>query len=162
MLSSERVAMDAGLLLTRVKRTLSERIARAQYTPVSQLQLETWRVPDELVDGQEVIGEPTTPPSSAIFTPLNVGETWGKPWQTVWFNVRGTTPRTVPAGDTVEAHIDLGWADHSAGFQSEGLVRDTAGRTIKALNPRNQWIPLPKRRKRTCNSASKPQQTRSC
>lgn len=143
MLSSERVAMDAGLLLTRVKRTLSERIARAQYTPVSQLQLETWRVPDELVDGQEVIGEPTTPPPSAIFTPLNVGETWGKPWQTVWFNVRGTTPRTVPAGDTVEAHIDLGWADHSAGFQSEGLVRDTAGRTIKALNPRNQWIPLP-------------------
>ncbi|WP_216402691.1 alpha-mannosidase [Arcanobacterium phocae] len=135
--------MDAGLLLTRIKRTLNERIARAQYTPVSQLHVETWRVPDETVDGQTVIGEPAVPPSSAQFTPLHVGETWGKPWQTVWFKINGTTPENVPAGDTIEARINLGWADHSAGFQSEGLVRDSHGRTVKALNPRNQWIPLP-------------------
>ncbi|QJC21086.1 alpha-mannosidase [Arcanobacterium buesumense] len=135
--------MDAELLLTRIKRTLNERIARAQYTPVSQLQIETWRVPDETVDGQTVIGEPANPSSSAHFTPLHVGQTWGKPWQTVWFNIHGTTPNNIPAGDTVEARINLGWADHSAGFQSEGLVRDSHGHTVKALNPRNQWIPLP-------------------
>lgn len=71
--------MDAELLLTRIKRTLNERIARAQYTPVSQLQIETWRVPDETVDGQTVIGEPANPSSSAHFTPLHVGQTWENP-----------------------------------------------------------------------------------
>ncbi|MGV9196775.1 alpha-mannosidase [Arcanobacterium canis] len=136
--------MDVGLTLTRVHRTLHERIMRAQYTPVSQLSLATWRVPDEIVNGVSVIGEPVTEPSGP-FTPITVGDTWGMPWQTVWFDVSGTTPSAsqIPHGNTVEAVLDLGWDDHSAGFQAEGLVKDAQGNSVKAINPRNQWIPLP-------------------
>ncbi|MCI5825215.1 MAG: glycosyl hydrolase-related protein [Arcanobacterium sp.] len=95
-----------------------------------------------------VVGEPVPPhavPDPEHFTPIAVGTPWGKPWQTVWFIFEGTTPEAtaVPTGDTLEALIDLGWADHSAGFQCEGLVRGPDGHTIKALNPRNTWVPLP-------------------
>ncbi|QOQ38073.1 alpha-mannosidase [Trueperella pecoris] len=132
--------MDNSLLLKRINRTLSERIMRAQFSVASPLQLTMWRVPDE--EGG-VVGEPVAPGEDAQFQPISAGQPWGKPWQTVWFDVRGTIPTDVPDGDTVEARINLGFPDHSVGFLAEGLVRGEDGVAIKAINPRNQWIPLP-------------------
>ncbi|WP_128683534.1 alpha-mannosidase [Actinomyces qiguomingii] len=42
----------------------------------------------------------------------------------------------------LELDIDLGWEPHSPGFQAEGLVRAPDGSAVKAINPRNQWVPV--------------------
>ena len=48
----------------------------------------------------------------------------------------------MPEGDgPFEAVVDLGWTTAVPGFQAEALVYDAGGRTVKALNPRNQWLP---------------------
>lgn len=133
--------MDAQLLLSRIERTVRERITPAQYRTVAALDVGIWEVPDE---ANGVVGEPVRRPTE--FQPFQIGATWGKPWQTVWFSFTGEIPfdEAVANGEgKFEARIDLGWALHSPGFQCEGLVRDKDGRTIKAINPMNQWVPIP-------------------
>src|SRR5699024_5947713 len=46
------------------------------------------------------------------------------------------------AGRRVEAVIDLGFDINMTGFQCEGLIYRPDGITVKALNPRNQWVPV--------------------
>ncbi|MBW3087065.1 hypothetical protein KEM60_03295 [Austwickia sp. TVS 96-490-7B] len=60
-------------------------------------------------------------------------------WSTSWFELRFDVPEDRPAGP-VELAIDLGWADHSPGFQCEGLIFTAAGEIVKAVNPRNTWV----------------------
>ncbi|MFC5369420.1 alpha-mannosidase [Arcanobacterium bovis] len=148
------------ILTQRVERTLREKILPAQHTVVAPLDVTYWRVPRESyandrqtnrtpnhqVHNREIIGEPL--PYNKIpwneFESITAGTSWGAPWETVWFSVRTTIPELdLHNKDVFEAVIDLGWADHSAGFQCEGLVRNHAGQAIKALNPKNRWIPLP-------------------
>ena len=38
--------------------------------------------------------------------------------------------------------IELGWADHSPGFQCEGTVYRPDGSIVKGIHPRNTWIPV--------------------
>lgn len=132
------------VLLERVRRTLKERIVPAVYSPVSTLDVSAWRVSRE--DG--VIGEPVRFSDVPADLPrFEVGQTWGSAWETTWFKFQGQVPALdsldFRAQDVIEARLDLGWSDVSAGFQAEGLVRDTSGHAIKAVNPRNQWVPLP-------------------
>ncbi|WP_124040410.1 alpha-mannosidase [Neoactinobaculum massilliense] len=133
------------ILEARIERTLREKIQPAITTSVSALDVSAWRVPRE----KGVIGEPVAPADVPVtgFTPLNVGEQWGAPWETTWLRCTARIPSGADMAlgptDRLEARIDLGWASHSPGFQSEGLVRDAEGHTIKAINPRNNWVPLP-------------------
>lgn len=132
------------ILIQRVKRTLEERLVPAIYSPVSPLRVSAWRVPRE----GDVIGEPVSfADIPDTFPEFTVGQSWGSAWETTWFKFQGTVPAVdslnCREGDVVEARLDLGWSDVSAGFQAEGLVRDIAGNAIKAVNPRNQWVPLP-------------------
>ncbi|VDG76792.1 alpha-mannosidase [Actinobaculum suis] len=67
-------------------------------------------------------------------------------------------PDSTCAADQVEILVNLGWQDHSPGFQAEGLVHRTVvpegapagtdqayiGPTVKAINPKNLWIPARK------------------
>ncbi|WP_124054579.1 alpha-mannosidase [Arcanobacterium ihumii] len=139
------------ILMQRVERTLREKILPAQHTILTPLNLSFWRVPREnnnsgLGTNSSVIGEPVALNSVPweSFTPITAGTSWGAPWETVWFSINTTIPnRELETNDVFEAIVDLGWADHSAGFQCEGQVRDSNGHCIKAINPRNQWIPLP-------------------
>lgn len=132
------------ILMQRVERTVRERIAPAQYDRVLPLTLGYWVVPTE----GEMVGEPVSfeQAKSASFEPIGVGQAWGKPWETVWFRIEVDVPEAgelnLMPGDALEIVFDLGWFDHSAGFQCEGLVRDEAGHIIKAMNPRNTWIPV--------------------
>lgn len=135
---------NRDVLIRRVRRTLKERIIPGIYTPVSPLEVRAWRVPRR--DG--VIGEPV--PFAEIpsqFPEFRVGQTWGCAWETTWFKFKANLPASTELdlnhGDTLEARIDLGWLPHSVGFQAEGLVRDLSGHAIKAINPLNQWVPLP-------------------
>ncbi|WP_279058392.1 alpha-mannosidase [Mobiluncus mulieris] len=132
------------ILLKRVSRVLKERIIPGIYTPVSPLRVRAWRVPRH----EGLVGEPIK--FSEIpkeFPEFSLGKTWGCPWETTWFRFQGKVPAQnelhLMNGDTLEARIDLGWQQHSAGFQAEGLVRDVSGNAIKAINPFNQWVPLP-------------------
>lgn len=136
---------NRDILEHRVERTLRERIIPAQFETVAPLTVAVAR--DELTDG--AVAEPVKFQEAIAkdFRPLSIGETWGMPWETTWFHVSTPIPPTseltLREGDTVEALVDLGWQDHSAGFQAEGLVRDANGIVVKGLNPRNYWIPVP-------------------
>lgn len=45
-------------------------------------------------------------------------------------------------GLPAEAVLDLGFSTHSPGFSAEGLVYRADGTAVKALNPRNTWLPV--------------------
>ncbi|WP_299036926.1 glycoside hydrolase family 38 C-terminal domain-containing protein [uncultured Pseudokineococcus sp.] len=134
---------DRDLLRRRVERTLAHRLRPAVHRVVGSLQVEAWHV-----EGGR--GEPV-PPSAALpgdgrrddarYEPMAVGDAWGPAWGTSWLHVTGEVPAEA-AGRRVELVIDLGWADHSPGFQAEGLVYRPDGSPVKGLNPRNGWVPV--------------------
>ena len=55
--------------------------------------------------------------------PFGAGSSWGAPWATTWFRLKGEIPADW-VGKRVEAVIDLGFHQRAAGFQCEGLVVD--------------------------------------
>ncbi|MDO5048751.1 MAG: alpha-mannosidase, partial [Actinomycetaceae bacterium] len=123
------------ILMGRVERTVRERIIPAQFESVKPLSVSRWIVPAE----GSVVGEPVSfeEAKAASFEPIAVGDAWGKPWETVWFRLEADVPQLDLGEDHLEIVFDLGWFDHSAGFQCEGLVRDEEGHIVKAINPRN-------------------------
>src|SRR5262245_14133832 len=122
---------DRRLITDRLARVLRERLLPATRETIRTLEIAAWHVE----------GEPV-PPAEALryagYKPFSVGESWGPPWGTTWFHLTGD----VPASDDVEIVVDLGWSDHSPGFQCEGLVYRPDGTVVKGLNPRNDWIPV--------------------
>ncbi|MBB5787471.1 alpha-mannosidase [Jiangella mangrovi] len=131
------------LVENRLKRLLNQRLKPAVHRTVAPLSLAVWHV-----DGGH--GEPV-PPSAALpggeavadgrYVPAAAGDRWGPPWGTSWFHVTGEVPAGA-AGRRVELVIDLGWADHSPGFQAEGLAYRPDGSVVKGLHPRNVWLPV--------------------
>src|SRR5687768_9732613 len=108
---------NRALTLERVARALRERIRPATNRAVADLDVAAWH----LEGGQ---GEPVLPAvavTSGEYEPFPIGGVWGPPWGTTWFHLTGNVP-AIAAGQAVELRIDLGWADHSPGFQAEGLV----------------------------------------
>ncbi|MDO5671349.1 MAG: glycoside hydrolase family 38 C-terminal domain-containing protein [Actinomycetaceae bacterium] len=131
------------ILESRVRRTLIERIYPAVNTYITDLKLERFDVTDTAEGAVTGQGEPITfqEASRATYTPTHIGTPWGPAWGNTWFKVSATAPKA-EAGKVTELHIDLGWADHSPGFQCEAAVYDAHGTLIKALNPKNQWLPV--------------------
>src|SRR5690606_4516487 len=115
------------------KRVLDERIRPAIYSESVPLQV-SWH---------ELPGEPVAPAEGLAldYTPVAVGTPWGAAWGTTWFHLQGEVPAAW-AGRRVEAVIDLGFDINMTGFQCEGLIYRPDGITVKALNPRNQWVPV--------------------
>ncbi|MDO5060795.1 MAG: glycoside hydrolase family 38 C-terminal domain-containing protein [Actinomycetaceae bacterium] len=130
------------ILERRIERTLIERILPAQYSKLVPLQLDHYRLPLE----NGIIAEPISfeAAQKAPYTPFEMGTTWGAPWQTTWFHTVIETPAGIELkpGDQLEAVFDLGWEDHSVGFQCEALIRGANGEAIKALNPKNRWLTI--------------------
>lgn len=129
------------LLEARARRTLVERIRPHDHEVVADLTVAAWDVTDpEGVPGQ---GEPVpfARAREAGYRPFPIGGEWGPSWGTTWFRMSCDIPADAPR--PLELLIDLGWEDHSPGFQSEGLVYTPDGRVIKAINPRNQWVGVP-------------------
>ncbi|MFL4472867.1 alpha-mannosidase [Paeniglutamicibacter sp. MACA_103] len=124
---------DIALTLGRVTRVLEERIRPA---------IHSVSVPFT-VDCHELLGEPIAPAQALglEYTDYRIGTAWGAAWGTTWFRLRGTVPAAW-AGKRVEALVDLGFDTNLTGFQCEGLVYRGNGTTVKAINPRNQWIPV--------------------
>ncbi|GAA1877980.1 alpha-mannosidase [Lapillicoccus jejuensis] len=123
-----------ALIEARIRRSYSQRVARATHTDHVQVTVETWDVPDEPVPFAQAV--------TREFAPLEAGTPWGRPWGTTWFRISGTVPSSW-AGDTRrELLVDLGWVGGNPGFQSEGLCYTPDGTVIKALEPRNSWVPV--------------------
>ncbi|WP_328744330.1 glycosyl hydrolase-related protein [Streptomyces sp. NBC_00285] len=127
---------DREVTEQRLARVLEERVRPAVHARSVPLDVEIWNVPGEPVPVREGLAAP--------YRPAGVGEWWGPAWSTSWFKVSGTVPERW-AGATVEAVLDLGFATHSAGFSAEGLVYRADGTAVKALNPRNTWLPVAER-----------------
>ncbi|WP_037568678.1 alpha-mannosidase [Phaeacidiphilus oryzae] len=127
---------DRELTERRLERVLSQRLRPAVHPRSVPLDVEVWAVPGEPVPVREGL--------AADYRPTAVGEPWGPPWTTSWFRVRGTVPAEW-AGSRVEAVLDLGFDRDGAGFSAEGLVYRPDGTAVKALNPRNLWVPVTER-----------------
>ncbi|UXN31878.1 glycoside hydrolase family 38 C-terminal domain-containing protein [Glutamicibacter sp. M10] len=124
---------DTSLTTGRVKRVLQERVLPAIYSDSIPLEV-SWH---------ELPGEPVTPTKGLAldYVPAQVGTSWGAAWGTTWFHLQGQVPASW-ASRRVEAIIDLGFDVNMTGFQCEGLIYRPDGNTVKALNPRNQWVPV--------------------
>ena len=119
----------------RVRRFLRDRVAPAVYRETKPLEVTAWEVPDEPV-----------PFSTAVqqqYSPVPIGEAWGRPWGTVWFRVSGTVPSTwTGAGLHPELVVDLGFTTAVSGFQAEGTVYTGEGVIVKAVESMNRYVPL--------------------
>ncbi|WP_196716983.1 alpha-mannosidase [Actinomyces trachealis] len=134
------------MLLKHIDRILVERLQPAASSTVRPLNLEYWEVTqaDGPVAGVAGAGEPV-PFNQAVqaeYTPCTLPLRWGPAWGTTWFRLRVGVPAELRSSH-LELDLDLGWADHSPGFQCEGLVRTPDGEVLKAVNPRNRWVPVP-------------------
>ena len=122
-------AVDLAML--RVRRFTPHRITPAVHGPRQAV-----------VPRPRTVGGEPVPFAHAVlqtFAPFAVGEMWGRPWDTVWFEVRGE----VPAGWTdAELLVDLGFTSELPGFQAEATAYRPDGSVIKAVEPRNAWVPI--------------------
>ncbi|WP_226758608.1 alpha-mannosidase [Arthrobacter sp. SO3] len=127
---------DRRLTEVRLDRFIRERIVPAVYPRSEPLTLSSWDVPDEPVPALEALRQQ--------FTPQEHGAAWGRPWSTKWLRLQGQVPDAWgTAPDTsVEIIVDLGFSSDLPGFQCEGIAWRPDGTIVKAISPRNQYIPL--------------------
>lgn len=76
------------------------------------------------------------------FIPLHIGDIWGTTWGTTWMEITGSLSYPEQTQTPVEMMVDLGWRSEAAGGHYEALAYRPDGSIIKAVNPKNQWIPL--------------------
>ncbi|GAA1718032.1 glycoside hydrolase family 38 C-terminal domain-containing protein [Isoptericola hypogeus] len=130
----------------RVTRVVRDRIAPFVHRPVAEVGLQAWPVDGgqgEPVPAAHALGLRAAPGrETPDYRPFAVGHEWGPAWGTTWFRITGTVPAGLADGERAELVVDLGWEDHSVGFQCEGLVMTADGAVLKALNPRNRWVDL--------------------
>ncbi|WP_049580368.1 alpha-mannosidase, partial [Streptomyces sp. SBT349] len=124
---------DRVLIERRLARVLTQRLRPAVHATSVPLDVRAWPVPGEPVPVEDGIAAP--------YHPVGPRHRWGPPWSTCWFRVSGTVPAAW-AGRRVEAVIDLGFDATKPGFAAEGLAYRPDGTPIKALNPRNAWLPV--------------------
>ena len=127
---------DRRLTEVRLDRFLRDRIAPAVYPRSIALTLSSWDAPDEPVPALEALRHE--------FTPQEHGAAWGRPWGTKWLRLQGEVPEAwgTADGTSVEVLVDLGFSGDLPGFQCEGIAWRSDGTIIKAISPRNQYIPL--------------------
>lgn len=124
---------NTQLTLDRARRVLEERIRPAIHAAKVPFTVTAVQLPGE--------PEPAQQASQRDHTPYQVGAPWGPAWGTTWFHLEARVPEDF-AGKRLEAVIDLGFETSKPGFQAEGLVLTEDLTPIKAVNPRNQWVPV--------------------
>ncbi|MYW07086.1 alpha-mannosidase [Streptomyces sp. SID2563] len=127
---------DRTVTESRLARVLDLRLRPAVYRESLPLDIAVRPVTGEPVPVAEGIGAP--------YEPVRTGDLWGPAWSTTWFRISGTVPAGW-AGQRVEAVLDLGFGTTQPGFSAEGLVYRPDGSPVKALNPRNAWLPITER-----------------
>jgi alpha-mannosidase len=124
---------DTALVLARLERFVTERLAPATYRRRVPLTVTAWQAPGEPVPFAQAVAQP--------FEPVGPGEPWGPPWGTTWFHVTGPVPGTSP-GASPEVLVELGFSDAGPGFQAEATVHRPDGTILKGLHPRSRHVPV--------------------
>ncbi|ASK66647.1 alpha-mannosidase [Brachybacterium avium] len=119
----------------RVRRFLREMLPARRHLATGPLTIEAWEVPDEPVPFEEARRQ--------RYTPVSVGDRWGRPWSTLWLHVTGHVPSSWSVGEDrdIELQLDLSFTN-MPGFQAEALIWTPEGETVKAINPFNQYLTL--------------------
>lgn len=127
---------DRRITEVRLDRFVRERITPAVYGRSVPLNLSSWDTPGEPVPVMDALRQE--------FQQQEHGAAWGRPWGTKWLRLQGDVPEAWGTGpDTaVEIVVDLGFINEAPGFQCEGIAWRPDGTIIKAISPRNQYIPL--------------------
>jgi alpha-mannosidase len=127
---------DRVLIVRRLRRELHQRLVPAMYSASVDLTVSAWHVPGEPVPFAEAMRQQ--------FEPFAVGQAWGPPWGTTWFQLAGEVPDAWE-GHRVEAVIDLGFGPRRLGdgFQAEGLLYDHDGSPAQGIHPRRSAVPVP-------------------
>lgn len=140
---------SAAILDSRVRRHLAEKIRPAETSTLCRLDVAWAPVTDPPASTDPsarpgIVGQGEPIPAeqglALHYEPFEVGRPWGPPWGTTWLRFRAAVPPEV-RDQHLELIVDLGGEYDSPGFQSEGLVLRPDGSIVKALNPRNTWIP---------------------
>jgi alpha-mannosidase len=130
-----RVRLDASALaMQRVRRFTKFRIQTALYRETRPVEVSAWTVGGEPVPFDHAMTQ--------TFEPIALGASWGRPWDTVWFDVRGEAPAEWSPEET-ELVVDLGFTAELPGFQAEATAYRPDGTIVKAIEPFNAWVPLP-------------------
>ena len=120
----------------RLHRLLNQHLSEALYRETMPVSIEAWKVGGEPV--------PFAQAKNAVYTEFHIGDSWGAAWDTWWFHVTGHVPESWDRPKTrPELVVDLGRIGLGPGFQAEGLVYNTDGKVIKAVEPYNAWVPAP-------------------
>ncbi|BCT75031.1 putative glycosyl hydrolase [Sinomonas cyclohexanicum] len=126
---------DRLITEARIDRFFRERITPGIYRRTVPLAAGRWDAAGEPVRLEDALAQD--------FGPTAPGEEWGPAWGTMWLHLAGRVPAGWGgAGTDLEVLVDLGYTDEQPGFQCEGLAWLADGRIVKALNPRNQYVPL--------------------
>lgn len=127
--------------LMRCDRVIAQRIAPYIHTTLSSCDVRAAANPGEPEPASAFLTRARS--GAAGFRPFAVPGTWGTTWGTTWFEVSGRVDLEAARGHAVELVTDLGWDRPDwPGFQAEGLVYRPDGTAVKAVNPRNRWVPL--------------------
>jgi alpha-mannosidase len=132
-LGGQDVRDATSLTMLRVRRFTRYRIEPAVYREPTPVTVTAWQV-----DGEPV---PFRHAAAQSFEPFEVGSRWGRPWDTVWFDVRGDVPAHWADGEA-ELVVDLGFIGNGPGFQAEATAYRADGSIVKAIEPLNSWVPV--------------------
>ncbi|GHH78832.1 alpha-mannosidase [Promicromonospora soli] len=124
--------------LGRLRRFVDERLTPALDTDRLPMRALGWSRPGEPPAVSEALAL-----SGDDLVEVVLGQSWGEPWSTTWLSLSADIP-VAWAGeeDQVDVVVDLGFTRDTPGFQAEGTARDTAGRALKGISPRNRHVPL--------------------
>ena len=123
--------------LERLDRFVRDRITPAIYLDGVPLNISAWQAPREPVPFSEAVKQK--------FEPVELGWRFGRAWSTIWLKVSGVIPadwdQSAEAKLAAEIVIDFGYNTSRSGFQAEALAYDSSGKPIKAIAPKNSWLP---------------------
>src|SRR2546430_974828 len=96
------------------------------------LELSAFLVRDEPIPFSDAVG--------GEFKPFRVGDSWGPPWSTTWFHLRGRVPPERSA-QRVVAVLDIGFEGRHTGFTCEALAWRN-GKPWRGVDPNHRWLPI--------------------
>ncbi len=121
----------------RLDRFFRDKLQPAIYRDHVALSITAWQAPREPV--------PFEVAANQRYEAVDLGWRFGRAWSTIWLKVSGEIPASWNANDesalAAEIVIDFGYNTSRSGFQAEALAYDLAGKPIKAIAPKNSWLP---------------------
>lgn len=121
----------------RLDRFVRDKLQPAIYRDHVALSITAWQAPREPVPFEQATAEQ--------YDAVDLGWRFGRAWSTIWLKVSGSIPESWTANQeaslAAEIVIDFGYNTSRSGFQAEALAYDLAGKPIKAIAPKNSWLP---------------------